>query len=247
MERKIGIVTIATGAYEAYLPGFLESIDNFMPGTPKEVVIFSDGDKHSELIYQARCHFKTFHFHIDHAHWPIVALRKFECIKKAIERKGDDWTEVYYFDSKCQIREAVRFWVYKKLLAIPHTTWNRVGDSLKYCWGREINPKSRAHISKDLKYTYSQSCFFGGMKPDLLAACYILDHWIELDLMHNIIPMWHDESYWNKLLVESKEDVILMPGLVGDMDNKDCDYPDAPIQLRQMESIQKRKKDLYYE
>jgi len=43
---KVGIITIATGKYDIFVGGLIESCENnFLPDVEKEYIIFSDSDR----------------------------------------------------------------------------------------------------------------------------------------------------------------------------------------------------------
>lgn len=75
----------------------------------------------------------------------------------------------------------------------------------------ERNPESCAYIPYDKGKYYFQGGLQGGRREAFLEACYQMNQAIEQDLSRGIIAVWHDESHWNKYLLERSDVKILSP------------------------------------
>lgn len=250
MKPKTIIVYIATGPYKQYFEGFIGSLQNFQSGRKKAVFVLSDNITRLKEIPEG---VSIYYRDIEHQHWPLVALNKFRYIKETIEGikldpTFEEVTEAYYFDSKVQFIRPLDFiFKTKSIVACPHIAWEHSGrDCMAFTWGREINPRSKAHIPLETKYTYCQSGVLGGDINILLQAASEIDQLTKEDLMHNIIPMWHDESYWNKWILSNQDKIMYLPsGSMGEKGDETCDNQEATINLRKTDEIQQLKQSIY--
>lgn len=250
-DPTILITYIATGEYKQYWEGFVKTLDNFFPKQDKLVVVFTDDEDEIE-----RYDTKTVHADlmrkvlIENQAWPLTVLNKFKYILKAIDiAKGfDNIRFVFNFDSKFEFLKEFDYSIHEyDLYAFPHVAWEYdKKDASVYTWGREINPKSKAHID-GFNYIYSQSCIMGGTLQGMKKMSQTCNHWVEQDLMHCIIPMWHDESYWNKYLVVNKDAIFYTPSdWMGEIGNqKACQHP--TFNMRNTDKIQRMKQEIYDE
>lgn len=67
---------------------------------------------------------------------------------------------------------------------------------------------------------YAAGGFQGGKSVDFINAMKVMKAMIDADLINGYIPIWNDETVWNKYLFEHKPAIILTPSYV---------YPDSLI------------------
>jgi hypothetical protein len=67
---------------------------------------------------------------------------------------------------------------------------------------------------------YYAGGFQGGKSADFINAMKEMRDMVDEDMMKNYIPIWNDESVWNKYLSEHEPDVVLTPSYI---------YPDSLI------------------
>lgn len=95
----------------------------------------------------------------------------------------------------------------------------------------EPNPESQAYIKRPgmitqengkprFKPLYFAGGLQGGQGPLFLEAMRVMKKMIDTDLKNNYIPIWNDESVWNKYLFENPPNIVLSPSYV---------YPDSLI------------------
>lgn len=239
------IVYIATGKYLEYLPGFLSTIEKFnVPG--KVIELFTDQDINIPGVNVNK---------IEYHYWPITVLNKFRYIIQAL-KKHKDAESVWYFDSKVEFRKTFTPYDVKKVQVFPHTTWKHVYEknhnSIEkayntYHWGRRINEKSKCYFDfATPEIPYIQSAAFGGDKNSMMVMCAVINEWVKIDLMHNIIPMWHDESYLNGFAHRFPEKVIFREiDEMGEIDNPNSNTNDPCINFRNTDEIQQEKQRIY--
>lgn len=211
---KIAIVTICTGQYNAFLNQFIQSsIKNFfIDATYRHWYIFTDINTYKNQN-------NISYFYAQHNEWPFVALKKFYYISSISN-------ELNYYDYIFLINVNTLFYKKivigqigtdgcKQLIAYKHVwpycsavknqqIFNELLD-LK----TESNIKSKAYINIR-PYTYCQSSFIGGMAIPFLKMCKELNDMTDYDLKNHIIPVWHDESYVNKYIVDNYDKFVLL-------------------------------------
>ena len=183
----IGIYCIATGSYNVFIDGFLDSLCMLRPTERKLVVLFTDSDNdYKRDFIEVKKH------RISDAPWPIVTLLKMWYINQY--PIGCD--EVFYFDidTLC-VRDLPNN--NQKLMLTRHTCSNGGIDGHRFMSLNDDNPDSLSYIGR-LPYVYVQGGFFYGDSNVVYNMCRDISNWIEDDLKRGIIPRWHDESYLNK-------------------------------------------------
>ena len=96
----------------------------------------------------------------------------------------------------------------------------------------EPNEKSASYVKRPGKLVimegkqrfmplYYAGGFQGGKTDEWIKAMKVMKKMIEKDFMINYIPIWNDESVWNKYLSEHEPSVVLTPSYI---------YPDSLIE-----------------
>ncbi len=200
--KHLVIYFIATSRYKRGFISFKESLKYFFPEMRKTVIILSDGLENWNNKEEFDITYKV--FHVDHFYWPIITLFKM----KYILDHRQDCDFVCYFNADLQFNPDYKTPL-SKILDLTKLNLTRHGwhyDDTLYdgsIFANNINEESLAFISHE--YTYVQACFFFGPKEIVYKMCKDVSNWVKLDLMKNIIPQWHDESYLNKWCEENKE------------------------------------------
>lgn len=66
-----------------------------------------------------------------------------------------------------------------------------------------------AYVPSDRRVSYFAGGFQGGDTVSFLQACLTIREWSLHDFRNGLVPIWHDESYWNRYCSESDEVVVL--------------------------------------
>jgi hypothetical protein len=82
----------------------------------------------------------------------------------------------------------------------------------KFPYERRTN--SKAYIPHSNGTYYFQGALMGGEKKNFLSMCKILNKNIECDKRNGIIAKYHDESHWNRFLIDRNDVLILDPGYI---------------------------------
>ena len=87
--------------------------------------------------------------------------------------------------------------VKSSILCLEHMyAWNVPRESFGYC----KDPRSLAYIKPSEGHHYFAGGIIGGWTRQFLKKCEECFDNIKIDLQNNIMPMFHDESHWNRLM-----------------------------------------------
>lgn len=208
MAYNISIVIIGTNKYRKFLPDLInDCLLKFIPKHNLEIFVFSDKIIEKSLYEKNETtdRFVT-QIHLNHEEWPGITMKRFNLIKKLPQK---DY--YYYIDADSRICDEISEEILSDRVAVLHYALQGRGTP------EEFNRHSTAYISRDVKFEYIHAAFQGGklFKDD----CKILDKMLDSDRRRNIIPLWHDESYWNKYLTLYPATLHLPRGYVSDEEN----------------------------
>lgn len=193
---KTVIYYISTSNYKMGFEHFRKNISNFLPDSEKTVVVMSDGLDEWNGKIEDGVLYKV--YHIQHYPWPIITLFKMKLIL-------DHWEKAdyaFYFNGNLQYNPECKdnLLDLSKLNVSRHTFCN---EGIPYdgsCF-EDVSQLSLAYIGKP--YAYIHGGFFGGAADIVRKMCEDVSYMVERDLLANIIPQWHDESYLNKWCVDN--------------------------------------------
>jgi histo-blood group ABO system transferase len=83
----------------------------------------------------------------------------------------------------------------------------------------ERRRESKAWIPPEEGISYFCGAFQGGRRERYLDAAREMAGWIDADAMNGVTAVWHDESHWNRYLVDCPPSLVLSPSY--------CWYPDG--------------------
>ena len=190
---KIALLTIATDKYISFLEPLHKSIFlNFLPDHEKTLFVFTDKD----INYT-----NTNTIKINHLPWPITTLMRFFYFTNIADvLKTFDY--VYYIDSDMLVHSNINeeiLPVNNEIIATKHFYQQHSTGTY------ETNTKSTAYIEvTDALYgKYCQACFFGANSQTFVKMSEELNQNINIDLKNNYIALWHDESHFNKYILNN--------------------------------------------
>jgi len=197
--KNILILYITTGIYNNYAEQFFNSLSYFQPKDRKKVIWYTD-----DLINENKSFIKPWDTEVvplRHYPWPIITLFKFNYLKEAINLFGSDYDYIFYFNANILFKDYVTNYANKdKLTAVYH--WNWLNGNKNFVALGHGDYKSTSYI--DHPYDYVQACQVGGDIKEVEKMCNTINYWIQLDLANNIIPRFHDESYYVKYIDMNK-------------------------------------------
>jgi histo-blood group ABO system transferase len=201
----VGLISIATGKYVSLLYQLSESArQHLLPGNEVTQLVFSDRMPPPEVLMdQAKC------FCMPHLPWPLVTLLRYHYILGAERYLLDAFDYLFYLDVDMRLVDTVGDEILGDLVAVIHPCfYNRPAREYPF----ERRPQSTAAI-QHLTGTerYYQGSFQGGRTSVWLIAAKTMRDRINKDLDNRVIAVWHDESHWNKVLIETPPTVALPP------------------------------------
>jgi len=186
---KIAIITIATGRYLDFYLELERSIHTyFLKNHDKHIFLFTD-----RVVYLSD---DVTQVSIQNLPWPLTTLLRFHYFRQ-IDLSGYD--VAFYIDSDMLIVDEIN-----EDIILPKSQFSAVIHPLKTSSENhfETNPLSTACTDATKNTPYYQACFFGGNMNAMCEMFKVLDNNIMVDLRNNIIAKWHDESHFNKYLMD---------------------------------------------
>ena len=208
-SKSIGILYICTGNYYLFWESFYESFEKyFLPDTIKNYYIFTD--KPENITHSEAEHVKV--YYIDSLPWPLITLLKFHCFKR-FESEFINNDYLMFVNANLVCREVVHEEEFlpgdnQELSCVSHPgLYNK-----KACWcPYERNRKSRAYVPYNIDGQYVCGGIICSQADKFMKMSEILASRINEDFSNRIIALWHDESHFNRYVVEHSNVKILSP------------------------------------
>ncbi len=160
--------------------------------------------------------------------WPLPTLHRFHLFLNQ-EEKLKEYDFIFYCDADMLFVSKVGDEVLGEgLTAALHPMY---ALRREYHPPYEPNAKSQAYIhrpgriievagKKRFEPLYFAGGFQGGRSDDFIKAMKKMKEMIDKDFQNNYMPIWNDESIWNKYLLNHPPSVVLSPSYI---------YPDSLI------------------
>ena len=199
--KKIAILTISTGKYIQLFENLKKTIlINFLPNYEKTIFLFTDND----YVETNNIKIKK----ILHLPWPLNTLLRFNYFNTIIEELKE-YDLIYYIDSDVIIHNIINEEIFPNnsndIVCVEHF-WE-----FKCSYPYENNKSSTAYVDvTDLNFNpeYCQACFFGAYKDVFFKLSDDLRNNINLDLKNSVISKWHDESHFNKYILNKSKKIL---------------------------------------
>lgn len=204
MQKKIVLHLIATGKYERFVQGIIESAKNhFLKGHQLKFVIYTDSD-----IILNSDNPEIVPIKVEHEKWPGPTLKRFHffCLAEKII-KSSDFSFYIDVDSKF-IRD-----INLEDLGINQDFRGDIGTLHPGYYGQigtpERRPFSTAFISPTNRNLYFCGGFFGGSSDHFFRLINTNKRNIDTDLSNGIVAVWHDESHLNRYFLDNPPSSVL--------------------------------------
>jgi histo-blood group ABO system transferase len=196
---RIGLIVIATGKYHCFVPDLWSSVQShFLSDHEVTLLLFAD-----HLVDLPRCRW----FATDHEPWPGPTLHRYRTILRHADTLAT-FDFLFYIDADMRVIDAVGDEILGNLVATIHPGF---AQQPRHDWTYERRPQSRAWVAPDRGEHYYCGGFQGGRATHYLWAAAELDDAIRADEMQGVTAVWHDESHWNRYLVDHPPDRSLPP------------------------------------
>jgi histo-blood group ABO system transferase len=196
-KRKVGLCIVATGKYDQFVAPLVESARKyFCCDDNVTFFVFTDG-----VIPEAQ---DIVRIEQKRLGWPYDTMMRFGIYAS----HADIFSEMDYLfatDADMLFVGKVGREIFSELVATQHPGF--VTSRGTY----ETNFESRAYVAPHEGSIYCAGGFLGGRKNAFLQACAEINKRIEEDLKNNIVAVWHDESHWNRYLIDHPPTKVLTP------------------------------------
>jgi hypothetical protein len=194
---SFGLITIATGRYRSFLPGLLSSAQTHLVGLETAFVL-SDGPP--PVIDGLDIRWLRW----GHLAWPFPTLLRHRAITAYAE-------QFMKMDLLLHIDADMRFVgpvciSCQNLFAVAHPGF---GGASRQILPYETDPTSMAYVAAEHGGLYVAGGVQGGQTASYLEACATMAAWVQTDLDRNHVPLWHDESIWNRYVIDHPEALVL--------------------------------------
>ena len=206
---KVALCVIATGKYTRFLACLLESAAEFFcAGHERRVLVFTDapgdaetrGRGDAEILLSPRLPLSPSPrlLATPREPWPGPTLHRYRTMLRAA---GEllDCDYVYYVDVDSRFVRPVGSEIFGDLAATLHFGFH---DRPRSHFTYEDRPASRACIRPHEGRRYYCGGFQGGRAETYVEAMRAMDAAIAADERRGITAWWHDESHWNRYLVD---------------------------------------------
>jgi len=203
----IAILYVCIGRYSILWNDFYLSAEEFLfPGYKKTYFVFSD----DEILLNSEI--ENVHFiKQDNLGWPGNVLYRYHFFKK-IEKKLENMDFIFFFNGN---------YIFVKPIEIEELLPNENGDYwTTLVWHineqktdinnftYERNPESKAFVPFGEGKRYFQSGFYASNSENFWDLVHTCSRWTDEDLVKGIVTIWHDESYFNKYMLNKNPKIL---------------------------------------
>lgn len=208
-KKTVGILYICTGNYVVFWRDFYLSMEKyFLPETEKHYYVFTDS---SQIDFEQEN--KNIHrIYQEDLGWPDNTLKRFHVFlgHEPVISQND---YLFFCNANLEIKTTITEKEFlpmgnKKLLAVTHPGFfNKKKNQFTY----DRNKKSTAYVSPNEGEVYVAGGLNGGYAADFLDAMKVMKKNIDQDSQRGIIAKWHDESHWNRYVVDHSDVKFIDP------------------------------------
>jgi histo-blood group ABO system transferase len=222
-ENMIALVLIATGGerYTQYAEPFLESAEKYFPAHTSFVFTDSKIQKAINLPYPD-------------LGWPRATLMRYHAIW-SYRDYFKKFSHIFYADIDMLMTAKIEP---EEILTDGLTAVIHPGFPDAFC----RNPESTAYVPPSWHPTYYQGCFQGGDTESFLNMSATLSTCIDLDDQKGVVAIWHDESHFNRYLINRPPAKVLTPAYAYPSEhylrNKESWWtPETIIKIKHLEKL----------
>lgn len=201
---KIAVLYIGTGRYTVFWEEFYKSCEKFfITGAEKHYFFFTDSkdfkDTENITIVPQK-----------NLGWPLITCLRYKFFNKIVD-KLREFDYIFFFNGNMEFVRTVTAEEFlptaeEGLVAVLHPLNKRILNPDDFPFER--NPKSNASISKGIGEKYFQAATIGGVAKNALEMFEICEKMTDEDFKNNIVPIFHDESMFNKYILNKPRRVL---------------------------------------
>ena len=193
---RVALIVVATGLYGRFLPDLISSATKHVTGLHR-VFVLSDERPPSD-------DFATW-LPWGHLPWPYPTLLRYRAISAYADTLRDSDVLVYVdvdmlFTGEVDLREP------NGLISVIHPGFEKAAPA---DFPFERREASRVSVRPGQGANYFAGGVQGGTTEAYLEACAAMAGWVQEDLDRDVIPVWHDESVWNRWCIDHPPSFVL--------------------------------------
>jgi len=203
---KLGILYICTGRYNIFWKKFYKTCEkHFILEAEKHYFVFTDA---ATIAYESE-NTRINRIFQENLGWPNNTLKRFETFLK-IKEQLLNMDFLFFFNANVIFQKQILSEDFlpknENLLACLHCGFY---DKSNEFFSYDRNENSTAYIPYGIGKYYVYGGLQGGKTKAFLEAVEIMNNNIQKDLEQGIIALWHDESHWNKYILNRNDVKIL--------------------------------------
>jgi histo-blood group ABO system transferase len=195
---RVALLLVATGRYRGLLPAVVTTARRHLAGLD-QIFVFSDekpgGTAGTDVTWLPWGHLR----------WPYPTLLRYRAFT-AYQDVLHSASLLLYSDVDMRFVRDVDIRSTPDTVAVIHPGCGGTpADRLPY----ERRPESTSAMSPGTGERYYAGGVQGGRADRYLAACATIAGWLQADLDRGVIPVWHDESAWNRYCALNPPGLVL--------------------------------------
>jgi hypothetical protein len=217
-KRSIALVTMATRKYISFVQRLVDSARaHFMRWDVTDYYCLTDSPTVPQGVTRAP---------LQHLPWPLPTLLRYHAISALAKFIPPGYAPlgthdyIYWIDSDMAFVGDVGDEVLTPDLtgAVFSRFWKQPPGSLPF----ENERRSRAYVYPEFRKQYLTGAFQGGTAQHYLKACNEMAMRITLDLKSKILPVWDEESHWNRWCCMDQVPSVVLDPRYCHVENKPC-------------------------
>jgi histo-blood group ABO system transferase len=196
---RISLIAIATGKYNEFVDALVAGAVKYVEGLDTVFVLSDHEQTHPRVTWLPW----------GHLGWPYPTLLRYRAItayaQVIAERQSD---LLLYVDVDMRFQHRLDLRDSDGTIAVRHPGFDGAPrERLPY----ETRVESRSYVDISEGEVYVAGGVQGGRTSAYLKACSAMAAMVQEDLSRGLIPVWHDESVWNRYCIDHPPDVLLTP------------------------------------
>lgn len=201
---KVAVLYIAIGRYIVFWDNFYKEMEkNFLPDAAVTYFVWTD-DKTKSFPKN------VVKIKQENLGWPKNTLMRFQMFESQKERLKE-YDYIYFMNANMMPVDKIGSEIFpsenQELMVITHPGYYKKSkDTFPY----DRNKDTEAYIPRGQGNMYAMGGFNGGTGPAFVKLIEKLNTAIKKDKEKGVMPVWHDESYLNKYILD-KNPLVLSP------------------------------------
>lgn len=195
---KIAVLNVATGRYIDLSKRLFDSIkNNFLIDHEVDIFLFTDScEEFGDNIKK---------YNIKRKGFPGDTLFRYHYFLLA-EKELLKYDFLFYLDADLYIEKPIGEEIISDIVAVHHPGFFKKNNGTF-----ERRQASTAFVEPNINSPYFCGGVQGGRTECYLSACKQIKENINIDISKGVMAVWHDESHWNRFLLDNKPTLELDP------------------------------------